>query len=1060
MAKGKLILICHSGGEFVTNDDATMSYKGGEANAINVTSETLFNDLKLQLAEACNFDQKTLTIKYFLPQNKKTLIILKNDKDVRRMIDFYEDAYTAEVFVTGTPGFEDIAINMQSNYNNEVLNLDNVGKKIKEPVKRGRPCTKKDDTVLATPQVKRTRHATAAAAKTAVASDENQDVGTDMSDGGKSDASANETSLNDSSDYVCEKEDSDSGSDYRPKRSPVQRKCNSQSEINIGVESSPADTVKNRRCTPSWKFGPNGRPTIVSIPDEDSPGPKYSGKSEKAENSGRNSLGKSSRLAAKGDHALPETVSDYALPETVDDSWNLAITGVGQKFDSVNEFRAALKKYAIANRFGYRLRKNDKTRAIGECAAEGCSWKISANWVPMFQSFMIKKLNNVHTCDKNSWISTPSARNWLVSTIKDRLRELPYLKPKEIANGLLQSFGVEVNYSRVRRGIGSARELLHGSATDSYNKLPFFCESLVKTNPGSIANLVISNKNRFKSLFISFYASVDGFQKGCRPLIFLEAASLKSIYGEILFTATAVDGNDGFFTVAFAIVDVEDDDNWRWFLEQLKASIVNSRSITFVIDRDKNLKNSVHAVFENAYVGYSIYHLLASFKRNLKGPFHKDGKGFLPVHLLAAAHAVHPAGFKKSTEHIKLISSQAYDWVMQSEPENWATSSFKGEPYNHIIEDVGDSYAKLMEDKRHLPILPKIDALIHMMIDHLEDAKLNASKWSTQLTASMQKVLEEEKAKAHGLKVLISSDTLFEVREDSTHVVNVTDQSCTCMRWKGRGLPCCHAIAVFSLTGKNLYDFCSSYFTADAYRLTYAEFIHPIPIDGQPQRNPKETPQNLKGEKEECGMEDVNKETGERREKEDNSMEETYRAEINMEELENMKVQKDVSIKKGNEVKGSNTQKEGCKLDADKVEGGDVDAQKDEGADQDVRKDEGISVHVDKVREIDVVDVEELEDVNVDVEKDEDVNADVEGIIENVLKDVVGNVDTDKHEGGTMDAEKDGGGNVDSETEEVSDLDAEKEDSNTGKLQEEHEDPYVLVLPPIPAKLSSSFMKK
>lgn len=34
MAKAKLILICHFGGDFVTNGEGTMSYNGGEANAL------------------------------------------------------------------------------------------------------------------------------------------------------------------------------------------------------------------------------------------------------------------------------------------------------------------------------------------------------------------------------------------------------------------------------------------------------------------------------------------------------------------------------------------------------------------------------------------------------------------------------------------------------------------------------------------------------------------------------------------------------------------------------------------------------------------------------------------------------------------------------------------------------------------------------------------------------------------------------------------------------------------------------------------------------------------
>lgn len=993
MAKGKLILICQCGGEFVTNDDGTMSYNGGEANAANVTSETPFNDLKLQLAETCNLDQKTVTIKYFLPGNKKNLIVVKNDKDIKRMIDFHGDAITAEVFVMGTPGFDHNALKMQPNEKDETLNHD-VHEKKDETQKRGR-----GDKVPKSPPGKQTRCATKV-----------DGVSDDMSDDATSAGSTSETSSSNSSERDSEK--ADSSSDYKPKRS---RKQNSRSEIDVDADTSPADAVKKRRRTPSWKFGVDGRPTIISSPDNNIVGSKSQGKSGKAKKYGRKSLQrKSSRLAAKGetkpgrkrstvpvddsDQQLTASdseenlrltiVDDYALPETMVDSWKTAITGVGQEFGSVNEFRSALKKYAIANRFGYRFKKNDTSRAIGGCAAEGCTWKFYAVWVPTTQSFVIKTLDNVHTCDKECRKSAHPAKNWLVGTIKDRLRESPYLKPKEIANGLLQDFGVELNYTQVWRGIGDAREQLHGSPKESYNKLPWFCEKLVETNPGSVANLVIGDKKRFKSLFVSFYALIYGFQNSCRPLIFLEAASLKSRYGEILLTANAIDGNDNFFSVAFAIVDAEDDSNWQWFLEQLKTSISNSRSITFVVDRDKKLQKTVLAVFENAHVGYSIYHLLTSFKRNMKGPFHGDGKAFLAVHFLAAAHAARLLGFKKSTEQIKLISSQAYDWVMQIEPEHWATSFFKGERYNYITEDVGESYAKLMEDYRHLPILQKIDALIRTMIDDMEDARLDSSMWSTQLTASKERELEEEKVKACGLKVLISSDTLFEVREDATHVVNISNWSCTCRGWKETGLPCRHALAVFSSTGKNPYDFCSSYFTTDNYRSTYAESIHPIPIDG-PNTTLFEKQEGEKAETE-------NKETV----KKEGELEGTK-----IEDGEKMEVQQDESLEEENEKENDSNitaEKERTKLDAEKDEGGNVNAEKDEG-----------------------------------------------------------DIDTKKDEGGNMDSKKDEGGNVEAEKQEGSKVDVEKDDE--GKIirvKEDDEDPNVFVLPPIPTKPSSNTVKK
>lgn len=1027
MAKGKLILICHFGGDFVTNGEGTMSYNGGEANAVNVTGEMPFNDLKLQVAEACDVDQKTINMKYFLPLNKKNLIVIKNDKDVKRLIDFHADAYTAEVFVTGTPGFDRSALQKQPNRESDSrkdkrLNHDNELNKNDKAAKRGRSQTKKDDKVSAIPPYvslgKRTRSATAAAAKAAEApSVNNQEASADMSDGVKSAGSAGETSLGASSDHAYDNVDSGSSSDYRLRRSAYQRKRSSRDEI-----TSPADTSKKRNRTPSWKFGANGRPTIISIPDSASMGSKSQGKSGKtiAESSGGGTSQKKGRaLTAFGDSSRetrtgtkrrtipldddsdqeldnypgngsgfeqdfpPATVDDHVLLESTFDARNSAITGVGQEFKNVNEFRAAMKEYSIANRFGYKLKKNDLVRASGVCAAEGCTWSIYASWVPAKKLFVIKKMNNVHTCTRESRISSFPAKNWLVGTIKERLQKSPDVTPKNLAKELSEDFGVKLSYTKVWRGIGGAREQLHGSPKESYNKLPWFCEKLVATNPGSVANLVIGDKKRFKSLFVSFYALIRGFQNSCRPLIFLEATSLKSRYGEILLTANAIDGNESYFPVAFAVVAVEDEENWHWFLEQLKTSILNSQPITFVVDIDKNLKKSILSVFEDAHVGYSIYHLLTSFNRHIKIPFHGDSRPYLTTQLLAAAQAIRPSFFKKSLENIKLTSSQAYDWVMQTEPEHWAASSFKGERYNYISEDVGESYARLIEEYQHSPILEKIDALVRRIIDDVEVAKMDASMWTTQLTALKEKELEKERVRAYGLKVLISSDTVFEVREDLTHVVNVSNWSCTCMRWKETGLPCRHAIAVFSSTGKNLYDFCSGYFTASSYRLTYAESIHALP-----------PPEKQKSE-----------------------------------EQEKMK------------------KKEGC-IQVLEMEGTNM----DKGENTEVRTEEGAN----NGNEKDAV-------IIVDVEKDEGTNADAENVEDNKLdaeKDKVGSLEAEKDEGGNVDAQKEEGSKLDVAKEEGSKSDTEKDEVKIAKLKEEHEDPNVFVLPPRDARQYSSMAKE
>lgn len=90
----------------MTNEDGTLSYDGGEANAVNINNETFYDDLKLMVAEMYNLDQKTISMKYFLPGNRRNLITLRNDKDLKRMLDFHGNSVTADIFLTGKEGFD------------------------------------------------------------------------------------------------------------------------------------------------------------------------------------------------------------------------------------------------------------------------------------------------------------------------------------------------------------------------------------------------------------------------------------------------------------------------------------------------------------------------------------------------------------------------------------------------------------------------------------------------------------------------------------------------------------------------------------------------------------------------------------------------------------------------------------------------------------------------------------------------------------------------------------------------------------------------------------------
>ncbi|KAI4380630.1 hypothetical protein MLD38_006798 [Melastoma candidum] len=735
MGKEKLILICQYGGEFITNSDSTLSYNGGDANAVDVNQDTLFNDLKLKLAEMFNLQYQSVSFKYFLPNNRQIPVGLANDKDLKRMFDFHANSVSVDVFVTGKEGFDPEACGEIIDRKSEIKLADVV-----------------ETAIVSLPVI-----------------DHDAEVAFEAS----------------------------------------------QIEVDVGT---PADTVKKRRR--GLVLG-NGVDNDLK-------------KAKRRKLTFRKNKTRLIKDAAEvNDH---DSSSDIFLdvgfgdlnPETVVGAWKNCITGEGQEFKNVRELRDALQRYAIANHFAYKLKKNDAARLSAVCVIAGCSWKFYATVVPSSEIFVVKKLDDYHTCNGESWKAAHPAKKWLVSMIKERLRSSPNHKPKDIANAIFQDFGVKLNYSKVWRGIGDARSQLHGSYEDAYDRLPWFSERIVEANPGSFANLSAGDDGRFRSLFLSFRACIQGFCNGCRPILFLDSLPLKSKFHEVLLMATALDGDDGFFPVAFAIVDVEDYANWQLFLEQLKSAIPSPHPITFVSDSQKGLKKLVLEVFENGHHGYSIFRLAESFEENMRGPFHGDGRAALLAHFFGAARALRVDAFRKHTEQIKSISSASYDWIMETGPENWAEALFSGEPYGYITFDVAGLYDKWTEEARELPIIQKVEVLTSKLMELFSTRQGRLSEWAAKLTPLREENLRETCDKAQDMRVLISSETLFEVHDSLIQVVDLQKQDCSCLEWKPGGSPCCHAIAVFYCTQRDPYDYIPKCFTADSYRATYSESINTV----------------------------------------------------------------------------------------------------------------------------------------------------------------------------------------------------------------------------------------
>lgn len=145
-----------------------------------------------------------------------------------------------------------------------------------------------------------------------------------------------------------------------------------------------------------------------------------------------------------------------------------------------------------------------------------------------------------------------------------------------------------------------------GNHVTQYHRLRDYMHNLILKNPGNKAvvwtepTASVDVNPVFSGLFVSFHAQIKGFLDGCRPFIGLDGCFVKLANGAQVLAASARDGNNNMFPLAFSVVNKEDTDNWTWFLHMLKSAIglgENHGGWTFMSDRQKGLLSAIGQVF-------------------------------------------------------------------------------------------------------------------------------------------------------------------------------------------------------------------------------------------------------------------------------------------------------------------------------------------------------------------------------------------------------------------------------------------------------------------------------
>ncbi|CAA7015041.1 unnamed protein product [Microthlaspi erraticum] len=277
---------------------------------------------------------------------------------------------------------------------------------------------------------------------------------------------------------------------------------------------------------------------------------------------------------------------------------------------------------------------------------------------------------------------------------------------------MLDHHSVRVSYWKAWRARELAMDSAKGSTAASYGLLPAYLHLLNVSNPGTITSIETevdeAKQNRFKFCFAVFGGTVRRLHF-MRKVMVIDSTHLRERYSCCLLTASAQKGNFQIYSIAFAIVDSENDRAWEWFFGRLKQVVPDEESLTFVSERHSSIYAGLGKMYPKSSHSACIVHLqrnvAAKFKLRVLGPM-----------ISKAARAYRKSAFYDAFTEIELVSPGCAEYLRSIGFHHWTCSHCYGDRYNIMTSNVTESLinAVLKEAREHFEVHTKhFEGLVH-----------------------------------------------------------------------------------------------------------------------------------------------------------------------------------------------------------------------------------------------------------------------------------------------------------------------------------------------------------
>lgn len=523
---------------------------------------------------------------------------------------------------------------------------------------------------------------------------------------------------------------------------------------------------------------------------------------------------------------------------------------IGQKFIDVDDITQHLYKYSYDNNFNFKYIRREKKKIYAKCDINNCIFTVKIHKsldktgisIPKESFFYITSGIFEHSCDCLDRVKDYRKVNIkiLKKKYQNEILKNQDLKVNLIRNSIQEDIGILPGYHQIHRMKSSILTKYKFSYDECYKYFLSFTNFI--NSSGGYGLLDLNRDSSFKRVFIGLEYS-KRIIRYVRKFLSLDGCIIKNKFKNSLLMAVCLDGDSHIIILAYAIVSIENADNWTWFLLNLRNTLNtdNYEDYSFISDRDKGLKHGLSTVFNESESTICLRHFTSNIRKKCKNK--QSMKLFWK-----AALTFNVTKYDNFMTSIK-DDDNLYNFIKDN-PNEWARSHIKLPRYSHYCSNISESENNAISKFRSDSDLD-LTINIYTYINKLFYKRLEESfKIETLDTPFCNKILKVNMETVQNYSVSNSSCSVAVIthkllKADNTkneYIVNLDSKTCSCGHFQDLQIPCFHSNKLLQDRQMSSIDFIADYYKKDAQLMIYSvnspvflrEFLHSDNVTKKP----------------------------------------------------------------------------------------------------------------------------------------------------------------------------------------------------------------------------------